>query len=171
MSKTETTNVKRIFAAGDTKKLPLFCNAVENAIARKSAEDRPHKMRHKHRLDRRAVAASHFYLPVPEARVKTQAGYQRLINFQPEDFLHDTKNHQDFFGYSPADVGKETEDAGPHDHEQVPATMVTANRDLQGMCIINKDPAVSKDREFIDAMIQNQPQSDESVPIKEAACG
>ena len=117
----------------------LFVRAVSDKVVRTFVEDRASKNKEKHRLEWFIAAVYLFYFPEHADCIETQAGYRRLYDFQPEDFLHDRTTLQDLFGYSEADVGNATVDEGPPDHAQVPAPM-----DIYGRLINVADPEFAR---------------------------
>ena len=102
----------------------LFVIQVENVFSRETIENRIDKeTRETIRLECLMIVASNFYIPMPEVCVQTTAGIWKVLHLHISDWLQDSETLQDLFGYDPADVGNDTMDAGPPDHERVPATM------------------------------------------------
>jgi hypothetical protein len=73
-------------------------------------------------------------IPYLDACVETAAGYRRLYDLRPEDFLHDGKTLDDYFGYPLSDIMQRMIPSGLPDGRMAPETM-----DLHAMPISTED--------------------------------
>jgi hypothetical protein len=96
MSQTESTNGKRDTSSRDLKEMYTFIRDLFSHLARVFTKDKS-KKKENYRIEWILALIRLGAIPYPDACVETAAGYRRLYDLQPEDFLHDWKTLHDYF--------------------------------------------------------------------------
>ena len=122
MSQTETTNGKRDTSSGDLKEIYMFIRDLFSYLSRVSIKAQS-KNKDNYRIEWILALIRLGAIPYPDACVETAAGYRRLYDLQPEDFLHDWKTLHDYFGYPLSDIMQRMIPSGLPDGSLVPETL------------------------------------------------
>jgi hypothetical protein len=124
MSQTEpeTTHGKRDISSGDLKEIYMFIRDLFSNLSRVSMKGQS-KNKDNYRIEWILALKRLGAIPYPDACVETAAGYRRLYDLQPEDFLHDGKPLHDYFGYPLSEIMQRMIPSGLPDGSLVPETL------------------------------------------------
>lgn len=143
-TKVENTRMKRSIKSGDPEELFLLYSDVKSMASRKFVESRG-KDKRKYSISPFLMLVEQGYIPM-QHQLQNNNGIYNILQYQPEDLLHDYQTLKQYFGYSNDNTGRETIPSMIPPHDPVPMTM-----DLWGKHLPAYDPSFQRNYDALRA--------------------
>ena len=127
--KVENTRIRRSISSGDPEELFLLYSDIKSMASRKFVESRG-KTKQKYCISPFLMLVEQGYIPTQD-EMRNNNGVYNLLDYQPEDLMHNFQTLKQYFGYSNDNTGRETIPSMHPPHDPVPMTMDLWGKHLQ----------------------------------------